>query len=100
MRADEYSNVKNIVAYSLLKRIENESEEFFCGGDFQVPRMDVGRYNLWTKVDGTEIYVLSVHFDTRLSPYNFIRIIGMTKGGVSFIISQLKKRRTIFMKFC
>ncbi|XP_045477235.1 uncharacterized protein LOC123682570 [Harmonia axyridis] len=78
----ENYSVKNVVAYSLLKQIENDSEEFFCDGSFRFPRdsSGVGKGGVWTKVDGTELYVLSVHFDTRLSPYHFVRIIGMTRG--------------------
>ncbi|XP_044759848.1 uncharacterized protein LOC123317399 [Coccinella septempunctata] len=90
---NDYYNVKNIVAYSLLKRIENESEEFSCGDDFRFPKNFEERGGLWTKVGGTGLYVLSVHFDTRLSPYNFIRIIGMTKGiPANKIYCQIRSR--------
>lgn len=39
-----------------------------------------GNGNAWTNIDGSALYVLSVHMDRRLDPYHYVRIIGMIKG--------------------
>lgn len=102
-------NVKNIVAYSLLKKIEIESEQYTCDEELTTGKINYSAINgsvevdnndtvvewnddgnAWTNIDGSGLHVLSVHMDRRLDPYHYVRIIGMIRGnydGISAVIS-------------
>ncbi|KAJ8929863.1 hypothetical protein NQ314_017468 [Rhamnusium bicolor] len=95
------STVKKIVAYSLLKQIEIESEEYICNGQFNLSEnnykeikgsvevnnnrqkivewKDEDRDSTWAKIDNSNLYVSSVNMDKRLDPYHYVRIIGMIR---------------------
>lgn len=75
-------DVKKIVAFSLNKQIELDSEEVFCDKKTINWRKIVKliNNNVWTNVIDTNLYVYSVHFDRRLDPYHFLRIVGVVEG--------------------
>lgn len=77
---------KEIVAFSLRKLIEIESEEVNCSGKILVGKKirKSGRKinQKWTQVDGTNIFIYSIYFDRRLHPHNYLRIIAMVKGKI------------------
>ncbi|XP_018561135.1 uncharacterized protein LOC108903440 [Anoplophora glabripennis] len=81
-----HRNVKHIVAYSLLKKIEIESEHYTCEERLDDDEVNYSAINgsdedyAWTNIDGSAVHVLSVHLDRRLEPYHYVRIIGMIKG--------------------
>ncbi|KAJ3625083.1 hypothetical protein MTP99_018651 [Tenebrio molitor] len=68
-----------IVAYSLLKQIEIESEEIKCG-KISVGGEERRNEGLWTNLGGSNLYIYSVYYDRRLYPYQYLRIIAMVKG--------------------
>lgn len=87
--------MKKIVAYSLLKQIEMESEEYNCNKQYSTSstyseRDDRSNGNrngtrdfiedTWTHIEDTNLYVSSVNVDRRLDPYVYIRMIGVVKG--------------------
>ncbi|KAH0810404.1 hypothetical protein GEV33_012386 [Tenebrio molitor] len=67
-----------IVAYSLLKQIEIESEEIKCG-KISVGGEERRNEGLWTNLGGSNLYIYSVYYDRRLYPYQYLRIIAMVK---------------------
>lgn len=83
-------NIKKIVAYSLSKQIEMESEEYFCKGTYRIKKEELNpniikshmieEENIWIPIPKTNLYVSSVNLDRRLDPYHYIRIIGLVKG--------------------
>ncbi|CAH0564511.1 unnamed protein product [Brassicogethes aeneus] len=75
--------VKKIVAYSLLKQIEKDSEEIECEFKYFKDNVTLGYDTEWYQVDGTNVFVYSVHKDLRLQPYQFVRIVSMTKGSIN-----------------
>lgn len=100
--ADDVDDAHNgtIVAYSLLKRLEIESREYFCkdmqngvgkldNGDdddddenrFEEKVEDINKdtSNFWKRVeDGVHVY--SVHWDRRLRSHVYLRIVAMIRG--------------------
>lgn len=90
-----HGKVKNIVAYSLLKKIEIESEHYACeerSSDDEINHSAINGSverdndeNVWTNINGSSLYVLSVHTDRRLDPYHYVRIIGMIRGNCGCI---------------
>lgn len=82
-------NIKNIVAYSLKKQIEIDSEEVFCDQFSSAPEVSIQNGEeesgnndgtKWHLIPETELYVYSVYLDSRLSPHKYLRIIGMVQG--------------------
>lgn len=99
---DQYSriSIKKIVAYSLLKQIEMESEEYNCNEQYRIQirsdhlngdnskgnhksRRDFEE-DAWTHIEDTNLYISSVNIDKNLDPYHYIRIIGVVKGEIFF----------------
>ncbi|XP_030756656.1 uncharacterized protein LOC115882603 [Sitophilus oryzae] len=74
-------SVTNIVAYSLKKRVELDSEEYFCDKiEKSVDESDGYSGKSWRRIRDSEVYVYSVNMDRRLEPYIYLRIIAMIKG--------------------
>lgn len=88
--------IKNIIAYSLRKQIEIESQEILCDpfvedafSEKVASENNLGGENferVWEQVPDSGFYVYSVYLDKRLHPYNYIRIIGMVEGRFAFFI--------------
>lgn len=85
--------IKTIVAYSLLKQIEIESEEYNCKLQLTGNNStdNVNRTSTiqpdgddWIRIEDSNIFVSSVNLDERLDPYNYIRIIAVVKGNFIF----------------
>lgn len=71
-----------VISYSLLKKIEIESKTFSCfenplNGDKDF--ID-GAAIQWTFFQKLNLYVYSVHYDHRLHPHQYLRIIAMQNG--------------------
>lgn len=78
---------QSVVAYSLLKQMETDSEEVFCEKLSRGLPGEASSYGgvIWTKIPGVELYIYSVYKDTRLEPYVYWRILGMIKGMSSLL---------------
>lgn len=86
--------IKKIVAYSLMKHIEMDYEEYSCKESYEMyneKRLHIGpeekenvkfgsEQESWTHVRSTNLYISTVNLDLRLDPYHYIRIIGVVKG--------------------
>lgn len=81
-KKQESEQHKKIVAYSFLKQMETDSEEVFCEKMVHGAPGPGGTYGdgMWVKIPGVNFYVYSVHHDSRLKPYVYWRVLGMTKG--------------------
>lgn len=75
------SAVKEVIAYSLRKQIEIESEQVTCDNGFNKSRNFL-KYEkkLWTRVVDTDFFVFNVYYDDRLEPFRYIRLLGMIRG--------------------
>lgn len=87
-------SMKKIVAYSYLKQIEMESEEFKCNEQYKIDSADSlhdgseeeskttrnFEEDTWTHIENTNLYISSVNLDQRFDPYHYIRFIGVVKG--------------------
>lgn len=95
--------VKKIVAYSLRKKIEIESESVTASNgpcsnlDFNASLIDFGGA-LWTEVVEGDFYVFRAFYDDRLEPFRYVRILGMVRGNgflrLNFRKKKNKKKRT------
>ncbi|KAB0794186.1 hypothetical protein PPYR_13806 [Photinus pyralis] len=74
------TNLKEIIGYSLLKKIEIESERASCAELIRPKKVRFQRSEMWTLVPGTNLHVFNVYYDDRLKPYRYLRLIGMMKG--------------------
>ncbi|XP_044252706.1 beta-1,4-galactosyltransferase galt-1-like [Tribolium madens] len=72
---------RKIVAFSLKKQIEIESEEVDCSGGVLIEEKSENLENeKWTQLDGTNIFIYSIYLDRRLEPHHYLRIMTMVKG--------------------
>ncbi|KAK5641893.1 hypothetical protein RI129_010440 [Pyrocoelia pectoralis] len=74
------TNLKEIVSYSLLKKIEIESEQLTCTKFNRPKKVNFQKSEMWTKVPRTNLHVFNVYYDDRLKPFRYLRLIGMMKG--------------------
>ncbi|KAK4874249.1 hypothetical protein RN001_013609 [Aquatica leii] len=73
------SGIKEIIAYSLKKQIEIESEEVTCQ-ELSKSEQLMEKQQLWSQVPNTELNVFNIYHDDRLKPFHYLRLIGMIKG--------------------
>lgn len=74
------NRVKEVVAYSLRKQIEIESEEVSCEKVVDEEDFIYGKGGFWSEVPKTNLFVFNVYYDDRLEPFRYLRILGMIKG--------------------
>ncbi|XP_068084146.1 uncharacterized protein [Anabrus simplex] len=70
--------MRTIVAYSLQRQLhEQQRTPVHC--DPQPVRPNLTSHDVWQTL-GADIHLYSAYYDHRLTPFNFVRIIGMERG--------------------
>lgn len=78
-----YLKNNTVISYSLLKKIEIESKTFSCfENSFNYSEKDFinGSSIQWTYFKNLNLYLYSIHYDKRLHPHHYLRIIAMQNG--------------------